>query len=57
MTGVFDIQPYTHERQRSWIFRTCGYRHGQEWFEFVSTLRKSATTMCFHRTRGHPAVC
>ncbi len=39
-TGVFDTKPYTDERNRSWIFRTCGYGHGAEWWkEFISTLR------------------
>ncbi|MES2221504.1 MAG: sugar phosphate isomerase/epimerase [Acidobacteriota bacterium] len=39
-TGVLDTKPYTEERDRSWIFRTCGYGHGAEWWkEFVSTLR------------------
>lgn len=39
-TGVLDTKPYTDERNRSWMFRTCGYGHGTEWWkEFVSTLR------------------
>lgn len=39
-TGVLDTKPYTDERNRSWIFRTCGYGHGAEWWkEFVSALR------------------
>ena len=39
-TGVLDTKPYTHERERSWIFRTCGYGHGAEWWsELISTLR------------------
>lgn len=39
-TGVLDTKPYTQERHRGWIFRTCGYGHGAEWWkEFVSTLR------------------
>jgi sugar phosphate isomerase/epimerase len=39
-TGVLDTKPYTDERKRSWIFRTCGYGHGADWWkEFVSTLR------------------
>ena len=39
-TGVLDTKPYTDERNRSWIFRTCGYGHGSEWWsELVSTLR------------------
>ena len=38
--GVLDTKNYTDERNRSWIFRTCGYGHGAEWWkEFVSILR------------------
>ena len=40
LTGVLDTKPYTDERHRAWIFRTCGYGHGEEWWrEFCSTLR------------------
>jgi sugar phosphate isomerase/epimerase len=40
LTGVLDTKVYTDERHRGWIFRTCGYGHGAEWWkEFVSTLR------------------
>jgi sugar phosphate isomerase/epimerase len=40
LTGVLDTKNYTDERNRAWIFRTCGYGHGEEWWrEFVSTLR------------------
>lgn len=39
-TGVLDTKPYTDERNRGWIFRTCGYGHDSIWWkEFVSTLR------------------
>ena len=39
-TGVLDTKPYTQERDRAWIFRTCGYGHGVEfWSELISTLR------------------
>jgi sugar phosphate isomerase/epimerase len=39
-TGVLDTKPYTQERDRAWIFRTCGYGHGVEfWGELISTLR------------------
>jgi len=39
-TGVLDTKPYTDELHRGWIFRTCGFGHGAEWWkEFVSTLR------------------
>ena len=37
---MLDTKPYTDERNRAWIFRTCGYGHGAEWWsEFISTLR------------------
>ena len=40
LTGVLDVKKYTDERNRGWIFRTCGYGHGAEWWsEFISTLR------------------
>src|SRR5664279_3137997 len=40
LTGVLDTKPYTDERHRSWIFRTCGYGHDAGWWkEFASTLR------------------
>jgi len=40
LTGVLDTKPYTNERNRGWIFRTCGYGHGESWWrEFASTLR------------------
>jgi sugar phosphate isomerase/epimerase len=40
LTGVLDTKKYTDERNRAWIFRTCGYGHGEQWWrEFVSTLR------------------
>jgi sugar phosphate isomerase/epimerase len=39
-TGVLDTKPYNDERHRGWIFRTCGYGHGAEWWkQFISTLR------------------
>jgi sugar phosphate isomerase/epimerase len=40
LTGVLDNKSYADERNRAWIFRTCGFGHGEEWWrEFVSTLR------------------
>ena len=40
LTGVLDTKPYTDERNRAWIFRTCGYGHGEQWWrEFASALR------------------
>jgi sugar phosphate isomerase/epimerase len=40
LTGVLDTKSYTDERHRAWIFRTCGYGHGEGWWrEFASTLR------------------
>lgn len=39
-TGVLDTKKYTDEKNRAWIFRTCGYGHAFQWWrEFVSTLR------------------
>jgi sugar phosphate isomerase/epimerase len=39
-TGVLDMKLYTDEKNRSWIFRTCGYGHDADWWkEFISTLR------------------
>ena len=40
MTGVLDTKRYTDEKNRSWIFRTVGYGHSNQWWtEFISTLR------------------
>jgi sugar phosphate isomerase/epimerase len=39
-TGVLDTKKYTDERNRAWIFRSCGYGHPYGWWkEFISTLR------------------
>ncbi|MFH5801414.1 sugar phosphate isomerase/epimerase family protein [Haladaptatus sp. CMAA 1911] len=38
--GYLDTSPYTDEMDRSWLFRSVGYGHGeQHWKEIVSTLR------------------
>ena len=38
--GVLDTKHYGDEIHRSWIFRTVGYGHGEDfWRDFVSTLR------------------
>ena len=38
--GVLDPRSYTEEGERSWLFRTVGYGHGEaHWKELVSTLR------------------
>jgi len=38
--GVLDTTPYTHEPDRSWLFRSIGYGHGEgHWKDVVSTLR------------------
>lgn len=38
-TGVLDTKLYTDEKHRSWIFRTVGYGHGEEfWKSLVSEL-------------------
>jgi len=40
INGVLDNKPYGDEFNRSWVFRTCGYGHGVDWWnEFVSQLR------------------
>ncbi|MDR5672925.1 sugar phosphate isomerase/epimerase [Halalkaliarchaeum sp. AArc-GB] len=38
--GVLDTADYTDEVNRSWLFRSIGYGHGEEhWKDVVSTLR------------------
>ena len=38
--GVLDTEPYTEEPDRSWLFRSIGYGHGEEfWKDVASTLR------------------
>lgn len=38
--GVLDTVPYSEELERSWLFRTMGYGHGQEfWKNVISALR------------------
>jgi len=38
--GYLDTAPYTDEPNRSWLFRSIGYGHGeQHWKDVVSTLR------------------
>jgi len=38
--GVLDTAPYTDEPERSWLFRSIGYGHGEAfWKDVVSTLR------------------
>ena len=40
VNGVLDTKHYGKELERSWIFRTVGYGHGESfWRDFVSTLR------------------
>ncbi|HPQ46706.1 MAG TPA: sugar phosphate isomerase/epimerase [Clostridia bacterium] len=40
INGVLDTKHYGDEFNRSWIFRTMGYGHGQEeWNEIFSTLK------------------
>ncbi|GMV99976.1 MAG: hypothetical protein AMXMBFR84_11150 [Candidatus Hydrogenedentota bacterium] len=40
VNGVLDTKHYGDELNRSWLFRTCGYGHGFDWWnDFVSTLR------------------
>ena len=38
--GVLDTTPYDEEPERSWLFRSVGYGHGERhWKEIASTLR------------------
>ena len=40
INGTLDTKNYGLVEQRSWVFRTCGYGHGDEfWKPFVSMLR------------------
>ncbi len=40
VNGVLDTKSYGDLANRSWVFRTCGYGHGDEfWKPFVSMLR------------------
>ncbi len=38
--GTLDVKSYGRLHERSWVFRTCGYGHGDEfWKPFISMLR------------------
>jgi sugar phosphate isomerase/epimerase len=40
VVGVLDTKHYGDVNGRSWLFRTCGYGHGREfWAPFISELR------------------
>ncbi len=40
VNGVLDTKPYSDEKNRSWLFRTVGFGHGQEfWTDMISTLQ------------------
>lgn len=40
VNGVLDTKPYSDELNRSWIFRTIGYGHGEEtWKKMISALQ------------------
>jgi sugar phosphate isomerase/epimerase len=40
VTGTLDPTPYTERAERSWMYCTVGYGHGEEfWREFIATLR------------------
>ena len=57
-TGVLDTKPYTDERDRGWIFRTCGYGHGED---LVAGVRLDAASVrlrlrAVDRARGQPDV-
>jgi len=41
INGTLDTRDYGNLKERSWVFRTCGYGHGDEfWKPFVSMLRR-----------------
>ncbi|MFW5652704.1 MAG: sugar phosphate isomerase/epimerase family protein [Planctomycetota bacterium] len=41
INGTLDARSYGDLKHRSWVFRTCGYGHGDEfWKPFVSMLRR-----------------
>ena len=58
LTGVLDTKSYTDERNRAWIFRTCGYGHDDEWWkEFVShPAHVRLRLRALDRARGQPDV-
>ncbi len=40
INGTLDTKSYAEVGRRSWVFRTCGYGHGDEfWKPFISMLR------------------
>ena len=40
INGVLDTKSYADVGRRSWVFRTCGYGHGDEfWKPFISMLK------------------
>ncbi len=42
INGNLDVKSYGDLARRSWVFRTCGYGHGDEfWKPFVSMLRRT----------------
>lgn len=41
INGTLDTRPYGDLKTRSWVFRTCGYGHGDEfWKPFIAMLRR-----------------
>ena len=45
MTGVLDTKPYTDERNRAWVFRTCGYGHGEQWWAKLRLYSSECSAM------------
>ena len=40
VNGNLDVRSYGNILERSWVFRSVGYGHGQEWWnDFVTNLR------------------
>ena len=57
-TGVLDTKKYTDERNRGWIFRTCGYGHGAEMVErvYLHSAYVRLRLRALHRARGFANV-
>ena len=58
MTGVLDTKSYTDERNRAWIFRTCGYGHDAAVVEGIHqhAAHVRLRLRALHRARGQPDV-
>ena len=57
INGVLDAKKYTREKERSWIFRTCGYGNDAiVWKDIVSNLRLAVNMQAAHKAAaGDPS--